>query len=806
MPRYNSHFPSISRPASKGKWSSHPPPEESYEIQDLEKRRDVERGSDDEEDEEEDSDYTDPSSPTTSDAYEPMLGESHSVPAYAYKINRRRCNIYFALVLGSMVIVFILFLTHSTRVSRQEVASGIHTPPPPPPLYESFPFLKRYHGGIRTLVSRAENVPEYPTDKEDSLEMLESVASEADEPTRLLRRIENYTLPAMKPFNPFSTDLESSPIEECFLDAESKIRVPRLHTYDGRVQGFPDAVMGSYDIFGLNGDVCFDRYGRLGPYGYGYSRTVGGTGAGMDGGDTENAEQVWGEVPQVDFRNVNWADAQTRCLEANKHRFVSQPNSEGDSDNTKSSSSTPLSRQAVVIRTWTGYEYDEEDLLYFRAMINELSLTSGAEYDIHFLVHVKNTSLPIWSDHAIYQQVLNESLPEELRGMGTLWSEQQMEMIYAGLEETHFRDLGVYGVYRSTNMPVQYFAHQHPEYDYFWHWEVDIRYTGHFYHLFDRVGKWAKEQPRKGLWERNARFYVPSEHGSWEDFRQMVRVQTEHGTNSASNLYNKLGRPAANDATAVSKVERPIWGPEPPKYERLNLDKDPRPPTTYEKDKYEWGVGEDADLITFNPLFDPDQTGWILSDDVTGYNRKNGQLPPRRTAIVTASRLSRKLLETMHYENAVLKHSMFSEMWSGSCALHHGLKAVYAPHPVFIDRKWPTDYLAATFNGGRNGASGGSRTSTFNDVNQRNFLGVTWYYHAGFAPHLFKRWMGFNVDGDGGLEHELANEGRMCLPGMLLHPVKQVDLVYEDLASEEPIVDDEGEVVKVTPETFGPGD
>jgi hypothetical protein len=39
--------------------------------------------------------------------------------------------------------------------------------------------------------------------------------------------------------------------------------------------------------------------------------------------------------------------------------------------------------------------------------------------------------------------------------------------------------------------------------------------------------------------------------------------------------------------------------------------------------------------------------------------------------------------------------------------------------------------------------------------------------------------LGYKVDNDGGEEEEIAGEGRMCLPGMLLHPVKQVDLVQE---------------------------
>lgn len=335
---------------------------------------------------------------------------------------------------------------------------------------------------------------------------------------------------------------------------------------------------------------------------------------------------------------------------------------------------------------------------------------------------------------------------------------------------------------------MQYFAYQHPEYDFYWNWEMDVRYTGHWYHLFDKVGSWAREQPRKLLWERNARFYVPSVHGSWEDFRHTVRVQTESGTNSPNNLWSAAAKygsdPSSGDRQALHRQgDKPIWGPErPDERDILEVDGEGIPQTTMEKDQNEWGVGEEADLIVFNPLYDPEGTTWLLRDDVTGYNKENG-MPPRRTAIITASRLSRKLLLTMHKETSLKRHTMFSEMWPATTALHHGFKAVFVPHSVYIDRRWPTKYLESVFNAGRNGASGGARTSVFGD-REHNFRGTTWFYSAGFSPNLWRRWLGYKVDNDGGEQEELAGEGRMCLPPMLLHPIKDVQMVIDDGASD----------------------
>lgn len=189
-------------------------------------------------------------------------------------------------------------------------------------------------------------------------------------------------------------------------------------------------------------------------------------------------------------------------------------------------------------------------------------------------------------------------------------------------------------------------------------------------------------------------------------------------------------------------------------------------------------MGEEPDLILFSPLFDPEGTEWLLADDYTGYNTSRGP-PPRRASIGTTGRYSRRLLEVMHRETALKRHTMFSEMWAPSTALHHGLKAVYAPHPVYVDRRWPTSYAAAVFNNGRNGAAGGTRKAVFSEDMQHNFRGTTWYYNAEFAVDLWKRWLGYRVGEQGGEEAEISGEGRMCLPSMLLHPVKQVELVRE---------------------------
>ncbi|KAF2741994.1 hypothetical protein M011DRAFT_472581 [Sporormia fimetaria CBS 119925] len=759
-----------------------------------------------------DSDESYASSPLSSATYSRASSGSYAPPrrtsskatvsAYSYR-NPRAFTRYLGLAIGTTLLLFFWFLFSARGTSIRNVEMGLHRAPPPPPIWEKFPFLKRYHGGIRTLVSREKNVPEYPTKQDISPDV--APAAKLHKDTVKERGVQGQ-VPASEAFDPFVEDAGTALPETCYLDVEDTVRVPQLRVYPGVTEGMPDNVMGSYDLLGLRNDVCFERFGRLGPYGLGYSRKHGGTGAGMEG-DREGIEKVWEEQPEVDYREVKWGEAQQRCYKKNAGRFQATPKggnpllhsiipdaeeakTKNQSDEGKYTNSTArprttqnaelLPRTVVLIRTWHDYKYDDEDILYLRALVAELSIQSGGEYIVHFLIHVKDNDLPIWASEEVYQEVLAASLPAEFAGMGTLWSERQMSLIYGGLEETNYRDLPVYGAYRSTFLPVMYFAHQHPEFDFFWHWEMDVRYTGHYYHLFSQVSKWAAAQPRKGLWERNARFYVPSVHGSWEEFTHMVRVQTMHGTNSAANKWSSQLPPNPNmPEREMQKPEKPIWGPEPPPdFPEIELDPSLQPPTDYDSDKSQWGVGEAADLVVFNPLFDPESTHWLLAGDVTGYNTTRG-LPPRRAAINTSSRLSRRLLLKMHNETFRHRHILFSEMHPATIALHHGLKAVYAPHPVFIDRRWPTQYLAAIMNNGRNGASGGSLLSVFSEERQHNFLGTTWYYHAGHAPNVWKRWLGYRVDGDGGEEEEVAREGRMCLPAMLLHPVKEVELVID---------------------------
>lgn len=690
--------------------------------------------------------------------------------------------------------------------------------------WEKYASVNRLFGGVRTLVPKIKNVPEYPTigidtsrgkfhrpnprdagpvrprsskhlraqhdhQHEHTSKSASESASTALSHTEARARAKGPSMNSIV-FNPYP-NYESPEYtatygvkHDCYLDSRKNISIPPTRAFPGIPSGFPEPVMGSPYALGLDHNVCFDRYGRYGPYGLGYNQSMGGTGASM-GGDNLGNENVWNGKP-VDYRGVKWNEVQKRCIAANSERFSNVKKSEMGTAPKKR-----MPRTVVMLRTVSNFQYTKETIIWIRSLIAELSLLSGGEYTVHFLIDVQDPNVQIWADDEIYKSVLKDSLPEEFAGMGTLWSAQQMKLIYQGLEPTppgrNVNYRSIYAAYRGGWLPMQYFAYRHPEFDYYWNLEMDIRYTGNWYHLFDKLGKWTKQQPRKGMWERNGRFYVPAEHGSWDEFVRRVEHQTTYGADSPSNVqYPTDPNDKSQPKKPPPKGERFMWGPERAKapVDFMQANDEGVPPRDIKQDNHQWGVGEEADLIALNPLFDPVGTTWSLRNDIVGYTTES-QTPgqpvvtyevPRRAALVTNSRLSRKLLLTMHRETYQKHHHMMNELWAPSCALQHGYKAVYAPHPMWFDRRWPTATLDSTFNAGKNGAVGGGRYCVFGAY-EHNFRGASWFYNAQLPIELYKRWLGYkDSEGRGGEDFEKNGEGRMCLPPMLYHPIKPFEL------------------------------
>lgn len=521
-----------------------------------------------------------------------------------------------------------------------------------------------------------------------------------------------------------------------------------MFAYDGVPEDMPAAALGSYELLGLDENICFDRFARYGPYGFGYNTEYGGIGL---GNDTESSDSlhIWTESGKIDYRNVDWADAQKRCQASNQHRFQK-------SDDSKTAAATQP-RTAIVVRCYEGFNWTPMVVLNFRAMITELSLKSGGEYSIHLLMEVKDKNMPIWADRSVHEQYLQTHVPAEFHGLVTFWSEPQMKLFYAGDFSKSFRNPSghkIHHVLRSPHLPLQLFAKEHSEYTYFWNWEMDVRATGSYYEILDRIGTWSDGQSRELLWEQNERYYIPAHHQSWSNFTRVVHQQ------ASSSNQALLGPVRASWRKKLAREENG----------ESNLPEDCL------QERGTCGVGEGADLITLNPIFNTRNSDWFYTQDVTGYDRDLWDELPRRASIITVARYSRRMLLAMHEEVWRYQHSMFAEMFPTTVAFHHGFKAVYAPHPVYINREWPSaSELDKFFNSGEKHSTSG-RNGPFSLSSECIHKITSWYYLSHFPEHLWRRWLGYaDRKGRGGIREESAksSKGRMCLRSMLLHPIKR---------------------------------
>ncbi|PHH59827.1 hypothetical protein CDD81_2463 [Ophiocordyceps australis] len=545
--------------------------------------------------------------------------------------------------------------------------------------------------------------------------------------------------------------------------------VEDLLVFKGRPDKWPAPKFGSYKLLNMDPNLCWERDSRLGSYGL-----------------LEQKKKVGGEYETVNWDNVNWGDLQQRCLKLNSNRFDMRKGKKNQHTNAYPETARPApppekqkhqhtqkpgqihkiearsttthgvskstaavakeKRSALLLRSYTGMRYTENDKQVIRALISELNLKTGGEYEVFLLVHSKDRELRIFDDVETYQAVLRDNVPTEFHGITVLWNDEQVWNIYTELKDEEERS-----VHTAQWLSVQKFSQDHPQFDYIWNWEMDFRFTGHHYDLLENLAKFARKQPRKYLWERNERWYIPDYHGDYDTtFRD--DVARRHGDDT-------------------------VWGPpDLPFIKPVG----PKPPVkSYKEDNYEWGVGEEADFITVGPMFDPVDSQWIIGNHVWGFsdaNHKSLDLP-RRTTIVTHSRISKNLLDIMHVENMRGNH-VASEMTPQTIALLHGMKAVYAPHPVFMDRDWKGGFLNKWFNPGPKGETGG-RGSPMGWGRERRYQGTTWYYRAEPPNRLYNNWMGWIDTGIGGSKWE-EQYGRPCLPSVMLHQVKNTEPTSPD--------------------------
>lgn len=554
-------------------------------------------------------------------------------------------------------------------------------------------------------------------------------------------------------------------------------------------------MFGSHKAIGIDHNVCVDRYSRYGSYGL----------------DEFGVEDVPGfqRPPRIFWGNVNWGSLQSMCYERNADRYDPEQADQHYSKHTlspysyspvipprekhpkKSSSLSYKSRSAVILRASDSMKWTPSHAQYLRSLIMELSLHSGSEYQVFFMIDVHDQSIDLKNDQEAIQMLKQKLVPAEFRNMTVLFSERLLEDWYPKVDEHR----AIYQHLQAT----QVFSLMYPEFAYYWQLEFDNRVIAHAYHFFEQAIDFAKQQPRKYLWERNAYFYTPGAHGDWSDFSTMV-AQLMRGKPSVWGPVENTGIAPAGPVPPVSRAEN---------------------------DHFEWGVGEEADLITFLPIFNPQKTSWTFPWMLWNLDTNI----PRRTSVITQWRISRRLLGEMH--NAQLDGQAFaSEMSAPSWALLHGFKAVHVPHPIYVDGKWTPAEMSRIFNRGPPENMNGESNSIWNWNHRFDYLWyrISYMFTTQTAEDLFRRWLGLEPDpslhlsgervslltsfleftdhiffkpeyrpgrywDEGGSlvclsryeqsspknclltrpQNETAH-GRMCLPFMLLHTVKNTEL------------------------------
>lgn len=210
----------------------------------------------------------------------------------------------------------------------------------------------------------------------------------------------------------------------------------------------PVSMFGSYNVTGLASDFCLDRHARYDPYGY-------------DEGDLEanGGRRKANRAAKVQWDKVDWGYLQGDCLVRNQHRYEPPPRENRtttlwmprqedieDVDSTvvlqddgppKSmsyrlwkSSRSYKQRTAIVLRTEESNEWTIDTLQYIRSMIMELSLHSGAEYEVIIMVETKDADTRIFDDDASYQQTLKKAVPNEFMNNTILFNRQLLEKWY----------------------------------------------------------------------------------------------------------------------------------------------------------------------------------------------------------------------------------------------------------------------------------------------------------------------------------------------------------------------------------------
>ncbi|PWN34666.1 uncharacterized protein FA14DRAFT_121482 [Meira miltonrushii] len=161
--------------------------------------------------------------------------------------------------------------------------------------------------------------------------------------------------------------------------------------------------------------------------------------------------------------------------------------------------------------------------------------------------------------------------------------------------------------------------------------------------------------------------------------------------------------------------------------------------------------GEEADLITLNPFFNTNNSGYYWAYDFQKFPKDTLQ----RSSIGKNVRFSKRLLKAMSDANAEERMSAHCENYAATMLVHKARsemqekwKGVYVPHPIYTRRVWPEDKLSKAVN----------RDDVYRKVNERVLREFSFYYDGAHAKDIYVAW---------------RNNSNACRAPSLLHPIKR---------------------------------
>ncbi|KAK1833387.1 hypothetical protein QBC39DRAFT_254628 [Podospora conica] len=514
-------------------------------------------------------------------------------------------------------------------------------------------------------------------------------------------------------------------------------------SYDDRMEEtrldipYPIPFTGSYEAVGLDmtWTTAEERYAA---YGYGEKR--------------ESYNRT-----KVQWDTVDWGALQNECFERNEQRFPSAAKKFDDPLDVlrlgfRNRTRIPevrhwhefnqTRRTALVVRSWRGYNFQPEDMYYLRSLITETSLHSGGEYQVILLVDMRESPENIFASKDAYEKGLHAAgIPAEFRSIAVLWDEHLLKSWYRDIDEHRT----MWQVYQ----PMQLLALHYPEFDHFWQLELDMRFTGHAGRYLSALAASARSEPRKQALERSTFMHMQS------------RVP------SALAFHAAVNTTCAGSSFAWGPVRVPELapiGPAPPVADPV-------------RENFEWGVGEDADVIVTSFCNNASAAdSWVFRDWIGGL--RAGIQTPRFFCPPAVTRTSRALMLVAHQAQVERAVRVPSEATPPSFAVWHGLKLSFPQGPVFFRREEDDEYVEGWWKGGpAAGRKGGLGPVS---LEHPSGDGLSFWWGGDWPRKIYDAWQGYEDLGkdDRGAEEKwpwvLRREGgTVYAPNMMVHPMKR---------------------------------